>query len=1200
MASIYSWESFIRIHGGAPGARDVFERVMEELLRAENPGKEVHLVKASRGDGGIDVYVHHEDGIDIYQCKFFMGSMDSSRWSQIKNSFSKAMEPKGVKVLRWVLCMPREMQKEDIAEWDAFRKDNASYDVEILLVDGNEIIRRMQDSDRKKGTDLIKQYFGVPQVLPKNLTNRLPLGPEIGLVGRDEIVDELRAMLDKEKCVALVRGLGGIGKTAVMQKVCDRILNDKDDRNHVAWITCGDSLEDDLLVLCDAFDIPKSMGKEESFNAVLRAMRGIEGKLYLFLDDLSRDSANKDLETLNALRPNVHVMITSRRQIKGIPHLELRELNDGSAIDMFYGYYERDKERKYLEDAKGIIDSESVKRHTLLVELLAKAANRSFDTLDVFRGELEKKGFFEVSKAKLDGAHDENLTIEESVTRLYGISGLTPEQRRIMSLFSIFTPEKVIYGKVVEWAGFDENDVEDLVQLGWLVRTEGGYVIHQIVKDSIARQVGDSLKIEEYGELIEKVADTDEYMPNNLEHTRVRERMVLADDVAKHVDGRIKRMFCGNDNIGNDMELTQISGQLFNNLGIIYIEQGEYDKALEQYEKAIDIYRRMFGTNHLLTAKTYNNISGVYRSQGNYKKALEFLMKAINIYRQEFGTDNPSLATTYNNIGLVYYDLGDYVKALEYYKKDLEINERMQKSDHLDSATAYNNMGLAYYASKDYAKALEYLKKALDIREQVLGSNHPDTATTYNNMAGALRAQGDSEDALRYFKKALEIREHVLGSDHPSTATTYNNIAGIFREMGNYSKALEYYKIDFEIGERVFGRDHPNVATIYNNMGLVYHEQKNYSKAQEYYKRALEIRERVLGNNHPLTAKTYKNIAEVYLEQKDYTNALEYYKKSYASIKKVTGSHHLGTERLLNNKANMNRSMRNSMSVFDQMTTQYCAERGKMTDQDIYDLLIRIDKGYDATEYEKSILKSVKKIKWEKIHLLPQCLELLSATQKLDLSETEVSNISVLSKITTLTNLDLSSTRISDISTLQGLTSLTNLNLSSTRISDISALQGLTSLISLNLSFTYINDIGILSRLTSLRYLDLSVTAVKDLGALRRLTELTDLFLWHTNVSDISALSGLTALTRLDLSRTEVSDINSLSELTALTYLGLRYLKLNRIPKWVLDLQLDFVQEYPVKRNIHIEGLKLKEQPIEIFGQSREQIRAFFELQETI
>ena len=122
MDLIYSWEGFIRIHGGEHGARDIFEKLMDELLRAKNPDKEVHIIKASPCDGGIDVYVSQKDGIDIYQCKFFMGNMDSSRWGQIKESFSKAMEPKGVKVLRWALCIPKEMQKEDIVKWDTFKK----------------------------------------------------------------------------------------------------------------------------------------------------------------------------------------------------------------------------------------------------------------------------------------------------------------------------------------------------------------------------------------------------------------------------------------------------------------------------------------------------------------------------------------------------------------------------------------------------------------------------------------------------------------------------------------------------------------------------------------------------------------------------------------------------------------------------------------------------------------------------------------------------------------------------------------------------------------------------------------------------------------------------------------------------------------------------------------------------------------------
>ena len=636
-----------------------------------------------------------------------------------------------------------------------------------------------------ENADLRGYFFSVgssgetPRVLPKCLTIYLPLGPEIGLVGRDDIVDELRTMLDKEKCIALVRGLGGIGKTAVMQKVCDKILNDGDGRNHVAWITCGDSLKEDLLVLSDAFGISKDIGREEAYKAVLGKMKEIEGRLYLFLDDLSRDSVKKDLKTLNALRPNVHVMITSRRQIKGIPHLELHELNDGSAIDMFYGYYERDKERKYLEDAKGIIDSESVKRHTLLVELLAKAANRSFDTLDVFLGELEKKGFFEVSKAKLDGAHDENLTIEESVIKLYGLSNLSPEQKRIMSLFSIFTPEKAIYGQVVEWAGFDENDVEELVKLGWLVRSESGYVIHQIVRDSIARQVGGSLKIEEYGELLNKAADTDSYLSVKLGYTKVRERLVLAEDVARSVNRRIEEM----------------------------LEIGEWSKQDKTFLRSISVL--------------LNNMAGVYKAQGDYEKALEYYDKALKVKERTLGNDHPSTATTYDNMAGVYQEQGDYEKALKYYGKALEIVERTLGNDHPSTATTYNNMALVYQYQGEYEKALEYYGKALEIVERTLGNDHPYTATTYNNMAGVYQAQGDYEKALEYYEKDLEISERTLGSDHPSTATTYNNMAGVYKEQGEYEKALEYYEKALTVFMAKLGANHPYTQNTQESVAIM-------------------------------------------------------------------------------------------------------------------------------------------------------------------------------------------------------------------------------------------------------------------------------------------------------------------------------------------------------------------------------------------
>ena len=760
--------------------------------------------------------------------------------------------------------------------------------------------------------------------LPKCLTNYVPRRPEIGLVGRDSVVQKVRAMLDDTELFVLVSGLGGIGKTAVMQEICNDILEDGISKNHVAWITCGDSLEDDLLALRDPLGVPKGLGMEKAYKAAIGELQSFDGTLYLFMDDMARMPDGRELGILNSLRPNVHIMITSRHEIGRVRKIDLTELEQDSAIKMFYGYYEYDKEAKYREDARIIV--ESVNRHTFLVELLAKAANRSFDTLDVFRRELEEKGFFEVSGARLTSAHDENLTIEESVRKLYGISELSPEQERIMSLFTIFTPEKVIYGKAVEWAGFDENDVEGLVRLGWLARTEGGYVIHQIVRDSLAVQAGDGLKIEEYGVLLEKVADTDSYMPKKLEYTKIRERLVLAEDVARHLNKRTEKLLSASEHTEGNPEFLRNSATLLNNLGGVYEAQGEYEKALENYRKALSIKERVLGKNHPATAATYNNMGGVYRAKGEYEKALEYYGKALEIFERVLGKDHPDTATTYNNIALVFDAQGEYQKALEYYRNALSIRECVLGKDHLSTATTYNNMALVFRAQGEYENALEYFRKAFLIVERELGKDHPLTATMYNNMGGVYRVLGDYEKALEYYGNALSIRERVLGKDHPETVSTYNNMGVAYQKQGKYEKALKFFENALEIYERILGKDHPEIAKTYNNMALVFEKQGEYEKAREYYGNALEIYERVLGKDHPSTATIYNNIGGVYRAKSEYKTALEYYGNALSIKEKVLGKDHPSTATTYNNMGGVYRAQgdykkaleyyENALSVF--------------------------------------------------------------------------------------------------------------------------------------------------------------------------------------------------------------------------------------------------------------------------------------------
>ena len=77
--------------------------------------------------------------------------------------------------------------------------------------------------------------------------------------------------------------------------------------------------------------------------------------------------------------------------------------------------------------------------------------------------------------------------------------------------------------------------------------------------------------------------------------------------------------------------------------------------------------------DHPSTAKTYNNIGLIYLRKGDFEKSLEFYLKYLKIDEQKFGIDHPSTATTYIIIGFIYSKKGDYNNSLEYYLKSLKI-----------------------------------------------------------------------------------------------------------------------------------------------------------------------------------------------------------------------------------------------------------------------------------------------------------------------------------------------------------------------------------------------------------------------------------------------------------------------------------------------------------------------------------------------
>jgi len=78
----------------------------------------------------------------------------------------------------------------------------------------------------------------------------------------------------------------------------------------------------------------------------------------------------------------------------------------------------------------------------------------------------------------------------------------------------------------------------------------------------------------------------------------------------------------------------------------VFHKQGELEKALEWYQRALDGKEKTLGKDHPSTLSTVNNMAIVFHKQGEHEKALEWYQRALDGKEKTLGKGHPSTLKT--------------------------------------------------------------------------------------------------------------------------------------------------------------------------------------------------------------------------------------------------------------------------------------------------------------------------------------------------------------------------------------------------------------------------------------------------------------------------------------------------------------------------------------------------------------------------
>ncbi|ETO12802.1 hypothetical protein RFI_24575 [Reticulomyxa filosa] len=292
-------------------------------------------------------------------------------------------------------------------------------------------------------------------------------------------------------------------------------------------------------------------------------------------------------------------------------------------------------------------------------------------------------------------------------------------------------------------------------------------------------------------------------------------------------------------------------------------EKDLLDDAIIYSQQHLQICIDTFGSNHPFVANSYNNLGLVYEDKGQYNKAIESYERSIKIILDVFGNNHAWSINVYNNLGDSYDKKRYYRKAIEYYTKALEIRLNILGTNHGDVALSYNNVGYAYNEARQYDQAIECHQKALKIKLDIYGNNHSDVASSYNNLGYSYSNKGQHDEAIQCHEKALKIRLDLFGNSHIDVAWSYNNLGFTYNNKGCYSNAIECHENALKIMKEISGSMSEEVADSYWSLGHIFEKQGEMKTACKYFEEAWKVYSGTLGEWEQVTLQAKEKVKKL-------------------------------------------------------------------------------------------------------------------------------------------------------------------------------------------------------------------------------------------------------------------------------------------------------------------------------------------------
>ena len=272
-------------------------------------------------------------------------------------------------------------------------------------------------------------------------------------------------------------------------------------------------------------------------------------------------------------------------------------------------------------------------------------------------------------------------------------------------------------------------------------------------------------------------------------------------------------------------------GAVYSTLGLFFLGQSDYKKAIEYNDLALDIFKELGDKRQ--EGYVYHRRGDVFQKLCEFKKAMEYQDRALSI-AIDLG-EKPLEGYACYGLGNAFRGLCSYDKAIGFYKRCLKVAKGLADKTIRRSleGIACSNLGHAFDCLGDYKQAEIYQRLHLSIAKE--RSDKSGEGDAYRGLGNVFRGLGNFRKAQEYYSLSLSIAKDVQNKE--AVALAYAGLANASRNLGDTNNAIKYSNLHLTCAKELGNRG----GGAYCNLGHIYKSLGDFKKSIEYFKCYLEI-----------------------------------------------------------------------------------------------------------------------------------------------------------------------------------------------------------------------------------------------------------------------------------------------------------------------------------------------------------------------